>query len=259
MGTTRVFAIANQKGGVGKTTSTVCLADSLRARGRSVLVVDLDQQANASRIYGAESDGVATTYDLLLGNVRDARDAVQRTAMGDILPGDRALVLAEVEMASLTCRETMLADSMEALVASGAYDDVLIDCSPTLGVVTTNALVAADTLIVPVLVDSLSLDGVGQIMGLVDAVRSNRRLNPSLEVGGLVVCQGEPRQNITQSFESHLPEISESLGVPVYGTRVRRCVKVREAQALRVSLREYAPACTTAEDYDALAGEVDPR
>ena len=253
----RVIALANQKGGVGKTTSALCLADSMRARGHKVLLVDVDQQGNATRIYGAEVDGHATTYDILLGGVRDAREAIQRTPMGDIIPGDIALLDAEVQMAGMTCRETMLADAMEPVLASGSYDLVVIDCSPSLGVVTTNAFVCADELIVPVLVDSFSLDGVRQLMKLVEKVRGNRRLNPSLRVGGLLVCRGDRRQNMTKSFDERLPEFASELGVSVYGQHIRECVRVKEAQERNMSLREYAPTCSTAVDYDALAEEVD--
>ena len=160
---TRTIAIANQKGGVGKTTTTLCLADSLRRLGRRTLVVDLDQQANATRTYGVRTDGVATTYDILTGRVRDASGAVVSTPSGDIVPGDIAMAGVEVEMAGMTCRETVLADAMAGLVAGGAYDYVLVDCSPSLGVVTTNALVLAQEVVVPVLVDGYSLDGLGKL------------------------------------------------------------------------------------------------
>lgn len=256
---TRVVAIANQKGGVGKTTTALCLADALRARGRSVLLVDLDQQANATRAYGARSEGVATVYDVLMGEVGDARAAVQATARGDILAGDLLLSQAEAEMAGMTCRECLLADAMEGLVSGGAYDYVLIDCSPTLGIVTTNALVAAGEVLVPVLVDGYSLDGLDKLMALVRAVRSNRRLNPGLRVAGLLVCQREARQSLTASFDEQLPEIARRLGARVLETKIRRCVKVREAQVTGAALREYAPLCTTAVDYDLLAEEVDAR
>ncbi len=254
---TRVIAVANQKGGVGKTTTALCLADSLRRMGRSVLLVDLDQQANATRTYGARTDGVATAYDVLTGRVRDAREAVQRTGCGDILAGDLALAQIEAEMAAMTCRETVLADAMDAVVSSGTYDYVVVDCSPSLGIATTNALVLAGEVLVPVLVDGYSLDGLDRLMMLVGAVRSNRRLNPSLRVMGLLVCQREPRQSLTAAFDGQLPGLAAGYGTRVMGTSIRRCCKVREAQVADMLLHDYAPGCTTCADYDALAREVD--
>lgn len=254
---TRTIAIANQKGGVGKTTTTLCLADSLRRLGRRTLVVDLDQQANATRTYGVVTDGVATTYDILTGRVADAESAVVSTPSGDIIPGDIAMASVEVEMAGMTCRETVLADSMAGLVADGTYDYVLVDCSPSLGVVTTNALAFAREVIVPVLVDGYSLDGLGKLMRLVEAVRANRRLNPGLKVSGLLVCQREPRQRLTDAYDEQLPALAERYGTRVLGTSIRRCVRVREAQVRDELLSIYAPSCTTAADYDRLALEIE--
>lgn len=261
-----VIAVANQKGGVGKTTTVLCVADALRRMNKTVLVVDLDQQANATKAYKAVSDGRVTSYDLLRrqekspGSPFDARDAIQRTGCGDIIPGDLALAGIESEMASMTCRETALADALDPVVQGGAYDYVLIDCSPSLGVATVNALVAADRVLVPVLVDGYSLDGLDKLMQLISAVRgpegSRRRLNPSLEVLGLVVCQREPRQRLTATFDEQLPKVASLFGAEVLPTRIRRCVKVREAQVAGALLHDYDSLCTTSLDYDCLAEEI---
>ena len=254
---TRVIAIANQKGGVGKTTTALCLASSLARRGRRVLMVDLDQQANATRTYGAVSDGHATTYDILLGDVQDATDAVQRTEHGDIVPGDILLSGAEAEMASMPFRETRLADAFEGIVSSGDYDYVLVDCSPSLGIVTTNALVLAGEVLVPVLVDGYSIDGLDKLAKLVDFVRSNRRIGHEVRISGLLVCQGEKSQRLSRAFEEQLPGIAGRYGTRVYDTWIRRCAKVREAQARNMFLSDYASLCTSSVDYDCLAEEID--
>lgn len=259
MSETRVIAVANQKGGVGKTTTTLCLAKALRRLGRGVLVVDLDQQANATRTYGARSEGRATTYDVLTRQVASVEQAIQTTKAGDIVPGDVALAQIEAEMSAMTCRESVLADAMEDVVGARTYDYVLIDCSPSLGIATTNALVAASEVIVPVLVDGYSVDGLDRLMGLVEDVRSNKRLNPSVGVSGLLVCQREPRQALTRALDEQLPGLAERYGTRVFSTSIRRCVKVREAQVADRVLQDYAPDCTTAVDYDALAAEVDGR
>ena len=259
MASTRVIAVANQKGGVGKSTTVLCLASSFAEMGRRVLVVDLDQQANATRTLGARSEGVATTYAILTGTIRDASAAIQHTRVEriDVVPGDLALVGIEAEMAGMRCRETILVDAMERVVAEGGYDYVLIDCSPSLGIMTTNALVAAHEVVIPILYDGYSLDGLGKLMMLVDAIRSNKRLNPDLTVSGIVVCQREPRQNLTASFDAQLPDVAAGYGTGVYNSRIRRCVKVREAQVTDRLLAEYAPGCSTAQDYEALAREID--
>ena len=254
---TRVIAVANQKGGVGKTTTSLCLMDSLSRRGRRVLLVDLDQQANATRTLGARIDGVATAYDILTGAVKDAREAVQHVGPGDVVAGDVALSQIEAEMASMTCRETVLADAFQELVDEGAYDYVLVDCSPSLGIVTTNALVMADEVLVPILVDGYSLDGLDKLFRLVSAIRSNRRLNPGLSICGLLVCQREPGQRLTTDFDEQLPELAAGYDTRVLETRIRRCVKVREAQVRETMLHDYAPLCSTSVDYDLLAEELD--
>lgn len=263
---TTTIAVANQKGGVGKTTTVLCVADALRRMGKKVLVVDLDQQANATRAYRAETDGVATTYDLLRrattpgGERIDGGNAIQRTEQGDIIPGDPLLAGIDGEMASMTCRETVLDDALAAVKRSGSYDYVLIDCSPSLGTATVNALVAADSVLIPVLVDGYSLDGLDKLMRLVGAVRgeegSRFRLNPALEVLGLVVCQREPRQRLTAAFDEQLPALAATFGAEVFSTSIHRCVKVREAQVANMVLQGYDSLCTTSVDYDCLAAEI---
>lgn len=256
MADTRVVALANQKGGVGKTTTALCLADALGRLGLKTLLVDLDQQANATRTYHAADLGGRTAYDILAGRERDAARAVVTTPAGDIIPGDFQIAGVEAVMATMTCRETVLVDALEGLRGSGAYDYVIIDCSPSLGTVTANALVAADSVVVPLLVDGYSIDGLDKLMHLVGQVRGNRRLNPGLEVDGLLVCQREERQSLTQSFDAQLPLVAERYGTRVLATKIRRCVKVREAQVLDSLLHDWCAGCTTDRDYDDLALEI---
>lgn len=264
---TTIIAVANQKGGVGKTTTVLCVADALRRMGRSVLVVDLDQQANATKAYKAATEGVVTVYDILRRSAAPggtapltAVDGIQRTEPGDIVPGDALLSGIDGEMASMTGRETVLAEALDPVRAGGFYDYVLIDCSPTLGTSTVNALVAADSVLVPVLVDGYSLDGLDKLMQLVEAVKGRPgarfRLNPSLGVLGLVVCQREAQQRLTAAFDAQLPEIASRLGAEVFPTSIRRCVKVREAQVAGEILHDYDSLCTTSIDYDCLAEDI---
>lgn len=252
---TRVIAIFNQKGGVGKTTTALSMSAALRASGRSVLLVDLDQQANATTAYGAETDGVPTAYDILTRRETEAESAIQSTAHGDIIPGDLALASVESEMSSMICRETILSRAMSKVVRGGAYDYVVIDCPPGMGNVITNALTTATEVLVPVLVDSYSLNGLEQVMSLVDSVREY--FNPDLRVDGLVICQKERGQRLTADFDEQVPEIVERFGTHVLETSIRRCVRVREAQFTEGTIYDYAPDCTSARDYADLAAEVD--
>lgn len=264
---TRIIAIANQKGGVGKTTTALSLSAALRSMGREVLLVDLDQQANATTAYGAEMEGVANAYAILCRETPDAALAVQATDKGDIIAGHPDLKEVEARMASAVCRESILRNALRGVVASGRYDYVVIDCPPSLGVVTVNALVAATDLIVPVLVDSYSIDGVEGVDDLLGGDLAP--LTSGLARKGLVVCQREAGQRLTADFDRQLPQVAGRFGMLVMGPDhakegagfpsrgIRRCVRAREAQWADGSILDYAPGCTTAEDYMALAREVD--
>lgn len=263
---TRVVAVANQKGGVGKTTTALSLAAALRIMGRETLLIDLDQQANATAAYGAEMEGVANAYTLLCRQVPDAAQAIQETDKGDIIAGHPDLKEVEARMASAVCRESILKNALRGVVGSGRYGYVVIDCPPSLGVVTVNALVAATELIVPVLVDSYSIDGVEGVDDLLTGDLAP--LTCGLGEKGLLVCQRESGQRLTADFDRQLPAVAARYGMRVLGPDhakdgepaargIRRCVRVRESQWADGSIFGYAPGCTTAEDYMALAAEVD--
>lgn len=250
----KIVAIMNRKGGVGKTTTALCLAGGLAARGARVLMVDLDQQHNATKQYGAAIDGVTTVYDLLTDRSARAADGIQRTARGDIIAGDDLVNNVEAEMSGMLSRETMLADALAPV--RGEYDWIVVDCPPALGIVAVNVLVAADRLIVPMLCDGFCMDSFAAVKRLVDQVTASPRLNPGLEISGMLITQYEPRQRLTRSFDEQLPALAEAAGTRVFGTRIRRCCKVREAQQLGVPLGEYAPGCTTDADYSAWVDEI---
>ena len=259
-----VISIANQKGGVGKTTTALCLADGLTRRGRRVLVVDLDQQANASRVFGAATEGAATAYDVLTGHVRDAARAVQRTDKGDILSGDGFLSQAEGELAQATMREKVLKKALRGLIKADVYDYVLIDCPPSLGLVTINALVASDGVVVPMKMDGYSVDGLDGLMSLVSLIKGDEGddpddcLNPRLSVLGLVVCQVDRRRKtLLREFGRHLPILAESYGTRVFQTWVAESSKVPAAQLERDEmLHAYAPLSSAAIGYECVVDEL---
>lgn len=242
-----IISIINQKGGVGKTTTTLCLAEGLTRRGYKTLLVDLDQQQNASKQYGVIVENHVTVYDLLTTSDVDAREGIQKREFSDIIAGDSLIVGVEAEMASLTCRETMLSDALEPL--KDDYDFILIDCSPSLGIVATNALVASDKVIVPINCDGYSTDGFEKLYSLIERIQSNRRLNPQLEISGFLITAYEQSHRLSKAYDRDLPEFANSYDTKVYSTKIRRCCKTKEAQQKGVSLIEYAPDCTTVQDY----------
>lgn len=261
-----VISVVNQKGGVGKTTTTICLAEALRALGRTVLVVDLDQQMNTTRAYSGEVDGVYTAFDALTGALADDvaggkaswAELVQHGPKGDIIAGDIALASLDAATAQLFQREDKLDDALEGVGVRGLYDYVLVDCPPSLGDATLNALVASDQLIVPVLIDGYSVDGINELLSLVDKVRTGRRaLNPALKIMGFLVCQHTSGEKLTASFDAQIAKLAEREGTRVFETPIRRSVKVREAQVVNETLAEYAPGSKPARDYAWFAGEVD--
>jgi chromosome partitioning protein len=245
MGTT--IAIINRKGGVGKTTTSLCMADALRVRGMRTLLVDLDQQHNATKQYGAEIEGKTTAFDLLTDPSADLADAVQATECGDIVAGDDLINRAEAEMSGLTGRDFMLADALAKV--EGDYDYIIIDCSPSLGIVSTNALIAADEVIVPMMCDGYCVDSFDGLFEAIDQIRSNPRLNPDLKIAGMLVTMYQPTHRLTKAFDADLPAYAEQCGTRVFDTKIRICCKVKEAQQLAKSLFSYAPDCTSATDY----------
>ena len=245
---TRVIAVANQKGGVGKTTTALALAGGLKRRGFKVCLGDLDPQTNASFTYGAQIEDVGTMYDLL---INDDIDCIQTTDLGDIIAGDKLLKDAPKLLDGVSGVHKL----RKGLNAIGdRYDFIILDTPPALSVLLTNALTAADTVIVPLTPDSYGLQGLVQLMDTIQDVQEYT--NPNLKVGGLLLTKYSGRTNLAKSVLDALPQYSEMFGSKVYDTKVRECIKTREAQVNKICLFEYAPDSTTAEDYDALIDEL---
>jgi len=243
----RTVAIANRKGGVGKTTTALCLAEGLSARGYKVLLVDLDQQHNATAQYRALIEDTATVYDLLTDSKLPCADCIQTTKRGDIIAGDDYMNTAEEKLAALDSREFLLFAALDEVKES--YDYIIIDCPPTLGLVMKNILVAADEVIVPVICDAFSDTSFEAFMRQVQAVKSNRRLNPQLTVLGILITQYERGRRLSAEYDERMPRLAKEYGTRMFDTRIRRCEKARQAQATGVSLYELAPSSTAAFDY----------
>lgn len=250
----RTIAICNHKGGVGKTAIAIALAERLHAKGYKTLLVDLDQQTNATIQAGAEMEGRVTIYDMLTSMDYTARDGVQTYEHGDIIPGDILMADAEAKMiTTLDTPLTMLSDALESVHEE--YDYCVVDCPPSLGLVTRNAIVAADEIIVVVVPEAASIDGFGKVVEATVKVQSNKRLNPDLKIAGILVNSYDSRGQLDRSMDAALPGIAEDAGTKVFQTRIRRCVSVRKAQSSHVSLYDYDPDCTAALDIAAFTDE----
>jgi len=257
----RRIAVINQKGGVGKTTTTVNLAAALAASGKRVCVLDLDPQAHASTHLGVEPDGtIPSLYDLLVSNKPSAE--VRRKVDENLwlLPSDINLAAAEVELAGIVGREVILREALA--VDPEEFDFMLMDCGPSLGVLTLNALAAADEVFIPLQPHFLALHGLSKLLETTGLVA--RRINPALKVSGVVFCLYDGTTKLAQEVVNDLKsflEKSRGANVPwanakVFDTKVRRNIKLAECPSFGKSIFGYAPKSTGAADYAALAEEV---
>ena len=259
---TRIIAVANQKGGVGKTTTTVNLAASLAAMKRRVLVVDLDPQGNATTGAGVDKRAQPNTvYQVLLGERRIADVRIASPSGGfDIVPANRELAGAEVELVDLPERETRLKDALaEALQqmkaaineVSGEYDFILLDCPPSLSLLTLNGLCAADSVLIPMQCEYYALEGLSDLVQTVKKVRAH--LNPRLEIEGLLRTMYDPRNTLAQNVAA---ELEKHFGEKLYRTVIPRNIRLAEAPSHGVPALALELRSKGAQAYLALAGEM---
>jgi chromosome partitioning protein len=257
----RRIAIINQKGGVGKTTTAVNLAAALARAGQRVCVLDLDPQAHATTHLGIEPDGTAPSmYDVLIDSKPLAEVRRQLEDRLWVAGSDINLAAAEVELAGVVGREVILRDLLQA--DEEAFDFVLMDCAPSLGVLTLNALSAAGEVFIPLQPHFLALHGMGKLFETTALV--SKRINPGLQVTGIVLCMYESSTRLAQEVLRDLQEyLDKSRGTPapwakaqIFATRIRRNIKLAECPSFGKSIFAYAPSCHGADDYEALAREV---
>lgn len=244
----KIIAVANQKGGIGKTTTALALATGLAKKGKRTLLVDLDPQANATDTYRAEIDGVGTAYDLLVNG--DA-DCIQHTELGDIVAGDPNLKDASKLLDGVSAAYK-LRKGLASIVPN--YDFIVLDTPPALSVLLTNALTAADTLIIPLTSDRYGLHGLVQLNDTINDIREFT--NPDLKVAGLLSVKHRKETTLAKAVDDSLPEYAALMGTKLFETKIRESIDARKAQAARQGLFDFAPQCNTAKDYEDFIEEL---
>ena len=232
----KIIAVANQKGGTGKTTTSTCLAGALQLLGKKVLLVDCDAQCNATDTYGAQTEDVCTLFDVMTrqGTVKEG---IQHCETGDILPSDNF----------------RLREALESV--SEQYDYIVLDTPPQLGLALVNALIAANSIIVPITADRYALAGLSQLSQTIGDVR--RYFNPTLKIEGLLLNKYKSRENLSKEVVEQLPVIAQRMGTRLLDVKIRAAMGVRKAQAERHSLFSGDTAkSTSAEDFKALAQKI---
>ncbi len=247
-----VIAVLNQKGGVGKTTTTINVAAALARDGKTVLVVDLDPQANATSGLAIDKNQLnSSVYNVLIGGI-SAADTVLPTHIDGlfVLPASPALAAAEQELVSVLSRETVL----KQVLANMVYDYVLIDCPPSLGLLSINALVAANSVLIPVQTEFYALEGLGLLMQTIQRVQQG--LNPGLTLLGIAMTMVDSRNSLSSQV---IDEVKKHFGAYVFDTKVPRNVRLAESPSFGKSIFEYDKWSKGARAYKALAKEVGVR
>jgi chromosome partitioning protein len=248
----RIIAIANQKGGVGKTTTAINLGAALAVAEKRTLVVDIDPQGNATSGLGVEDrDNRATIYDVLIGGKAVAETTVSGVHFPclDLIPSTRDLVGAEIELVEAPDREAVLRKALEGIREQ--YDYILVDCPPSLGLLTLNTLTAADSVIIPIQCEFYALDGLSQLLNTIRLVQ--RGLNPGLDIEGVLLTMYDRRLNLSKQVAA---EAREYFGTKVYRTPIPRNVRLAEAPSFGEPIVLYDVLSTGAQAYLALASEV---
>lgn len=246
-----VFVVANQKGGIGKSTTATNLAGILGKKAKTLLI-DADPQGNSTSTYEAKVEDVATLYDVIIDSDKlPIKDAIQHTDNGDIVASDPLLVKAEKMLDGDVEGFYRLKDALEAL---DDYKYIVIDTAPSLNIILYNCLIAADKVIIPVTADSYAMQGIQQLYDTIMAVK--RRQNRDLSIAGLLLVRYSGRSNLERETRENIEASAKQMNTKLFKTVIRECVKTKEAQEQKKLLIDYAPKCNTCLDYIEFSQEL---
>jgi chromosome partitioning protein len=244
----RVLAVVNQKGGVGKTTTCVNLTAALKEKRKKVLLCDMDPQGNSTSGMGVNKNGANTVYELILGTA-DVKSAIVRTPYGDVLPANKELSGAEIELVSITDREYRLKFVIDSI--KNEYDFIIIDCPPSLGLLTINALCAADAVLIPVQCEYYALEGLSDLIYTIRIVKKG--LNRDLEIDGILLTMFDSRTNLSIQVAE---EVKRHFPGKIYAAVIPRNVRLSEAPSHGMPVLKYDPSSRGADSYIKLADEM---